>query len=229
MLLLDCFVSFNVAAGNADALSGVSRERRTNETILSIYLGEKAEQLGCYFTFERLTAVDYISPLNAWTVLGIPGEHNVGNMKSLITKLRRDLPGCTINQSKTNPRVVHIIETPLLKLKDYAMEKKVDITYSGQLGAGRVNGASSREDGLLIEMAKTIKNISYKKGGDWRTSFDDLLTQVDVKAKQQKVRDVLTNYVPLANYSPFIWAAETRIGTGKSRTEVQYFGAKRSK
>ncbi len=219
---------FVSAYGAKDNIMNI-RERKTNEIILSIYLADKAEQLECFFTFERLTAADYASPLNAWTVLGIADELNVADSKSLITKLRRDLKGCTVNQSKTNPRVIHVIETPLLKLKDYVMERKVDITYSGQLGSGRVRGAAGGEEGLIVELAKTVENIGYKKGGDLRTAFDDLVTHVEVKAKQQKVRDVLTNYVPLTNYSRFIWSAETRIVNGKSKTDVQYFGSKASK
>jgi len=195
------------------------RERKTNEVILSVYLGEMSEKLGCYFTLEQLKADNHASLINARSVIGLSEDPNVTNVNSLISKLRHDLEGCLVMESKDNPNILHIIEAPLAKLKDYVMERKIDLTYSGGLGTGKGQG-------LVLEIGKKVENIGPRTGGDWRTAFDDHLTTVTVKAKNEKVRDVLTDCVPLTNYSSFLWIAETTKVGETSKTVVQYFGPK---
>src|SRR6266446_2490983 len=194
-------------------------EIKMNEAILTLYLAEMSAKLGCYFTFERFQADNHVSLINAMSGLGIAEDKNVTDIRSLISKLRHDLQGCVVTQSKTNPKVIHIIETPLTKLKDYVMEQKVSITYSGDLGPGRRHG-------LVLELSKKLDTIGPRTQGDNTMMFDDHLTKVDIRAKNEKARDILTNYVPLTNYAPFIWTAETRKADGKSKTIVQYFGPK---
>lgn len=196
-------------------------ERKTNEMILSLYLAEMSEKLGCYYTLERLNADNHESLINAITVMGIAEDPNVTNLNSLTMRLRRDLHGCTVEESKNNPKILHIIETPLTRLKDYALEKKADITYSGDLGPGHGQG-------LVVELSKKLDGIGPRTRGDNTTAFDDHLTQVTVQAKNEKVRDILTDCVPLTNYGPFLWTAETTKVGLKSETVVQYFGPKRN-
>jgi len=197
------------------------RERTTNEVILSLYLVEMSEKLGCYFTFEHLKSDSHTSLVNARNVIGISQDPNVTNVRSLISKLRHDLQDCMVIESENNPSVLHIIEAPLIKLKNYVMEQKTDLTYSGDLGTGKGQG-------LVLEIAKTVENIGPRIGGDLRTAFDDHLTKVTVKAKNEKIRDILTDRVPLTNYSPFLWIAETTKVGLRSKTVVQYFGPKRN-
>ena len=196
------------------------RERTTNEVILSVYLGEMSEKLGCYFTLEHLKADNHGSLINSRNVFGISEAPNVTNVNSLIAKLRHDLPGCLVMESKNNPNILHIIEAPLAKLKDYAMERHEDLTYSGDLGTGKGQG-------LILEIAKNVENIGPRTGGDLRTAFDDHITKVNVKAKNEKLRDILTDCVPLASYGSFLWIAETTKVGETSKTVVQYFGPKR--
>ena len=197
------------------------RELKTNEIILSLYLGEMTEKLGCYFTFETLNAIDHASLINARSAIGVPEDPSVTNVNLLISKLGRDLPDCLVKQSKNNPLILHIIEAPLTKLKDYAMEKQVEITYSGDLGPGRGQG-------LVVELSKKLDGIGPRTRGDNTTAFDDHLTKVNVKAKNEKVRDILTDCVPLSDYGSFLWIAETTKDGGKCETVVQYFGPKRN-
>jgi hypothetical protein len=207
------------------------RELKTNEIILSLYLGEMTEKLGCHFTFEILNANDHASLINARSAIGVPEDPSVTNVNLLISKLRHDLPGCLVMQSKNNPRILHIIEAPLTKLKDYALEKKVDITYSGILGSGTGPGLGlgpGVSQGLALELSKKLDGIGPRTRGDNTTAFEDTLTKVNVKAKNEKVRDILTDCVPLTNYGSFLWIAETVKVGAKTETIVQYFGPKRN-
>src|SRR5258708_3592999 len=146
-------------------------ERKTNEVIVTLYLGEMSGKLGCYFTLERFHADNHASLINAINVLGIVEDKKVTDIRSLISKLRRDLQGCVVTQSKTNPKIIHIIETPLTELKDYVMQQKVTITYSGYLGPGR-------GDGLVLELSKKLDTIGPRTQGDNTMMFDDALTKV---------------------------------------------------
>lgn len=196
-------------------------ELKTNEVTLDKFLIEMHEKLGCHFTFEKLTASDHASFLTARSAIGVLIDSGVTNVSLLVTKLRHDSQGCLVVQSKSNPRILHIIEAPLMNLKDYAMEKRLDVTYSGDLGSGK-------DGGLVVEISKQLDGIGPRTHGDNTTAFDDHVTKVTVNVKNEKIRDILTDCVPVTNYSSSLWVAETTLVGGKSKTVVQYFGPKRN-
>ena len=174
------------------------------------YVRRSGERLGCHFTMEMLWPKH---DAGIYSLL-LDDDANIQSVDALIEKLTRDVRPMAFVRSVNNPSVVHVIDRELLKQEGYALEKKVTVKYRGVV------------DGLLVELHKHVKSITRKTSGSWRTVFDDHTTKVSVDAKNLRMREVLTDCVPLENYHPILWRTQTRIVDGKPYTTLQYYGPK---
>jgi hypothetical protein len=120
----------------------------------------------------------------------------------------------TFRKCIRNPSVIHVIESELLGLNGYALDAKVSINYQGTI------------DLLAWELHQSVDAINRKTSGLTREVFDDHLTKVSIAAKDRRVREILTDCVPLNGYHTILWRAETRMVGGQPNTTIQYYGPK---
>ena len=85
------------------------------------------------------------------------------------------------------------------------------------------------DPGLVSALHKKLPNLKARTGGELRVLSDDAETKVNVDVTNEVVRNVLTDRVPLTNYSAIIWQAETRNIGGRLETVVQYLGPRRER
>lgn len=123
-------------------------------------------------------------------------------------QLRQSVPYLTYEIDKSNPRIVHIIDARLPQQEEYAVEsvlKSIDF-------AGTVNN-------LPTEIAKQGIRISSQTGFSiGGGEFPDRSTVVRITAEGLKVRDALSNFIPLDKRVRILWIARTKLAEG----EVSY-------
>ena len=182
-----------------------------------LYLAELPEQLDCHFTIERVgTAPGDKIHRSAFYRYNLTPDRNIKTSEALVQQLRREMKGVAVIQNTKNPAVIHLIEEPLLKIQDYVMDKKVDITYNGLI------------DKLAVELGKQVEGIGPRRGALIGDVPGDFRTQVKVDAKNQTVREVLTECVPLKDYSRVLWDTRTwKKKDGQYKTIVRYHGLRR--
>lgn len=173
-----------------------------------LYLLRMGKLLDCHFTFEMVWPKDDASVYS----LHISDDGNIRSIDDLIENMSRDVPAMKFEKSTVNPRIVHVIDKDLIQREDYALPTRVTLKYSGGI------------DMLAEELQKQVPSIDRKRIGSWRTVFDDHTTKVTVEVKDQPIRRVLTECVPLENYHVFLWRAQTRISNDEAHTTLQYYG-----
>src|SRR6266702_38073 len=105
----------------------------TAETPCIDYLFEIGNKLGCYFTLEyRAYALAAVVPKIEQVV---SNDLAIASVPAVVSKLRRDLAGYTVVQNQKNPNIVHIVEQGLEQEKDYPLDKRISVVYSGNLAA----------------------------------------------------------------------------------------------
>lgn len=80
--------------------------------------------------------------------------------------------------------------------------------------------------GLVKSLEQQGTGVEIRRGGDNTHAFGDDFSKVEVKADNQAIRQILTDFLPLKGYNPKIWLAETRVEDGKPITIVQYYGTR---
>jgi hypothetical protein len=185
----------------------------TEKSALRNYLQRAGMRADCYFTLERdQRRINRASPFD-----GIHVEDDAGdvNADKLIARLQTLLPFAVVERNKSNPVVINIIESSLSNARANVMDETIDVKYTGT-PSGLVEVVGKQLDGRL----------GRRRGGDLSRAFEDGITHVDVNAKRQTLRNVLTDYVPLTGYSRIVWEADTLDPEieGKTETWVQYYG-----
>jgi len=199
------------------------------------YLFLIGPKLGCYFTLEyqsyKLTRqLPRIESFITFTT----NDLAVASTADLVSNLRRSLNGFTIEQDVKNPKVIHIIEGILERQKDYVLNKRTSLSYSGNLVNCVVIDAQGRNlvhgEGIVNAMANKVGGIQNGTTGDnSQGGFDDCSTLVSIDATNETVRSILTDYIPLAGYKTILWRAATTITgrEGKTNVLIQFYGVKR--
>jgi hypothetical protein len=197
------------------------------------YLSEIGQKLGCHFT------VEYRSYLLTGKMPkireNVSNDLSISSLAALVTKLRRDLPGYTIATDPKHAKVVHIVEDALENQKDYVLNKKLTLKYSGHLatceGTDEAGRRIPRGIGLVRALAEQVGNLQQgsDEAGNARTIID-CWTEVNVDVKNQAVRSILTDCLPISNYKAVLWrAVTTRDVHGKTVVTVQFSGQRPSK
>jgi hypothetical protein len=202
------------------------------EVMCRDYLYNIGPKLGCHFTLEyrgyRLTGK------SSELVGMVSNDLSIASIPALFTKLHHDLSGFSLEPDAKNPKIIHIIESGLNSQKDYVLNRRIDLRYSGNLVGCTVKDAEGRElvkgEGLVVAASKEAPGI--QDGSDEAGSegaFNDCYTTVTVNATNETVRGILTDYIPLADYPIVLWQAVTTITgqEGKTNVLVQFYGPKR--
>lgn len=181
------------------------------------YLFYAAKQLDYQFTIEILQASDE----DLFYTKDVPTNRDYGRefvtMEQTLEKLSKELPGVRFVRNKRHPRVIHAIDKRLLKLDDYVVEKKVDLKYNGVIG------------NISRKLNETLPAIGPRTFGVIGEVFDDSVTEANIAAKEKRIRDILTDAVPLKSYDPILWRGWTAKRDGAWFTEIQFYGPRRDR
>jgi hypothetical protein len=224
--------TWSAKTGLANSATVLAADARTPVS-LEHYLRVVGGTVGCHFTLEYrgygLTSKP--SPL----AIAVTNDAGVDSISSLITKLRRDLHEFQVSEDSHCPTVIHIIQRQLADDKQYILNKRIHLTYSGHLG-GCESADSSRnlakDPGLTAAIGQVIEGI--RDGSDEsgsQATFSDCVTRVSIKAKDQSVRNIMTACIPLASYDTILWRVVTTKEWLKTKEEgkpvalVQFFGS----
>jgi hypothetical protein len=187
-------------------VSSVNAQAPPKKTFWKFYLYRIGKKLNCQFTFEELARPDEDLKINAYVV----EDDAIDSIDEVIAKISKEVKGVTIRRSEDHPRVVHIIDDRLKALKGYALDEKIDLTYSGAL------------DQLPGEIGKQVRHFGIKLGGDLLVG--DHVSQVVIDVKDQQVRRILTDSMPREKYNSFLWWTETNLVGDEPKTVVQFYG-----
>jgi hypothetical protein len=202
------------------------------EVMCRDYLYNIGPKLGCHFTLEyRSYGLTGKSP----ELVGmVSNDLSIASIPALLTKLHHDLSGFTLEPEAKNPKIIHIIESGLNSQKDYVLNRRIDLRYSGNLVGCTVKDAEGRElvkgEGLVMAASKEAPGI--QDGSDEAGSegaFNDCYTTVSINATNETVRGILTDCIPRADYPTVLWRAVTTITgqEGETNVLVQFYGPKR--
>lgn len=183
-----------------------------NDVIWKHYLRLNGDRLGYQFTFEEIHRPGERSPGQG--VL-IRDDERITSIEQLIAKLSKAIKGLSFIVDKKHPRVVHIIDDELLKMEGYVLDKPINIQFKGT------------PRGLVEDLEAKMPNISARRSGTNTEAFDDDLTQISADDRDKPLRDVLTDIVPLKEYGPFLWIAETSFVEDRPVTIIQHYGPRR--
>jgi hypothetical protein len=168
-----------------------------------------------YFTIEEAWSTDGSSPMLRNRQIVRP-EGKPGLTREL-EQIRRTLPDFAYSLDRRQPRVVHVMDSRLLRQKRYSMNatvKHLDLS------------------GTVLELVSAISGQGIpvspeRQMGTEEFLFADFKTMVHVKGKSLKVRDALTDFIPLrGRTSRILWIAETKLGT-RETTYIRFQGAAR--
>lgn len=188
-------------------------------SILAEWMSSVGQRLRCHFTFEAFDSDTSSSSLELLFSTRITNDPSVTNVMRLIKKLQADIPGCNIYADQKLTNVIRLVDKRLLLLKDYSLNKVIDLSYAGELG-GAASGRS-----LIQELSRQLPSIidpPHVVIGPIRVS--DGLTKVNIQAKDETVRRIITDCLPLDTYNTFLWSATTTMSSKTNRTTIFFFG-----
>lgn len=182
----------------------------TEKMSLSIFLQKTAKRCDVFFTVEEACAKNYSEILMAET---ISVSSFPTNIDSFVFHLTNSITNLMVISDKSNSHIYHIVDTRLLGLKGYAMEKPLDsVNYQGD-AKGFIKCIAEKAAGL------SSQDISF--GGPIVLNEDTLIS---IDAKNITVRNALSNGVNLNGYRRIIWTSSTLLE--KVETPVKYMGMK---
>lgn len=173
-------------------------------------LREIGDKYDYYFTIESAVFLgDRIHSMESTLVCP---RTELTNLKQELNRLRKSVPTLSYRFDNNNPKVIHIVEEYLDSQKDYSMEKMVDsLTFYGEapdlIAAINRKGIAVSETGPV--MAAPGVAAYY------------LPTKLRVEAKNRKVRDILTDCVPLKDRGRILWIAQTELA--KEPTTIVHY------
>jgi hypothetical protein len=244
ILCLALVLSGGFISSRADETNAIaSKPPEQYRSFISI-LDENGTKLGCNFTIEYqgygITGKESKANPFYTQYTKVQADLDADSIPSMVSKLRDYLDGFMVVPDSKNPKIIHIIEKVLADDKNYALNKKISVHYSGLLGRTiiTVNGRSSLVGGLLPALAEKagdiragLENTGASSGGGGGLATDNI-TEVNINATNETVRSIFTDCLPTANYNPVMWTAVTS-KRGNAQNElvqcvlVDFFGPKK--
>lgn len=184
------------------------KEMRNAKNALLNELSAVGDQFHCSFTIERASTPTSKTLQRARFKI----DYDIESIDALREVMQAQLDGAVIRQNPKHPRVLHVIDAELAKDANYALDKPATLEYSGVVG------------GLPTRIGEVVPGIRLPRSFSNTEGLGDHVTQVDVDAKEESVRDILTNAVPIERYEPVLWVAETHDQDGKRETWIRFIG-----
>lgn len=191
------------------------------------YLHFIGEKLGCYFTLEYRAYQITRQPSSLQAEM--TNDQSIATMPALLAKLRDGLTGFSVIENPKNPKVIHIIEQALEQADGYVLNKRTSVQYAGHLVPCVVKDTNGRNlqqgAGVVVALARTVGKLENGTA-EARGDFDDCNTKVKIDAKNESVRNILTDCIPLKNYHRILWRAAATERNGKPTVMIQFYGPK---
>jgi hypothetical protein len=206
-------VAANLIAAAAETLGGDPLK----EDALYLVLDRMGRRLDCYFTIEELPS-ERDNVCNWISQHSLPGDGDAKSVPELVSWLSKHLKGVHVFRSDENPAVIHLMDARLVGAKSYPLAKTITLRYEGDLqGLRKAAGKAIATDFSLFANGGI---------GGWPpliTDFDN--TKVRCVAKEQPVRRLFTDCIPLSRYERIIWLAGVELKKGGGyKVGVQYLG-----
>lgn len=136
------------------------------------------------------------------------------SVKAVLDDLSQSVPHFTWYTDPNNSKIIHIVDDHLLHRPGYALDRVIDdMDFSG----------------TVMELVDAIaaKGIPMSSAGPASTEdllLTDGITRAQVKGKSLRVRDALSDFVPLEGRGPILWIAETRVDGSDQTSYVRFRG-----
>lgn len=220
MLLVSCLHLVTVIGQVAEK----TRWLKDGEIFLGDYLVEANKDLGCFFTLE------YFQPSDSMpdpTVVVLPAGMRHDTYERVTNTLKQYLPGYDVDVDHNKTNVIHLAASGLIRNPYYGLNREVTLSYRGNLGRRKAQD-SQDPPGLLLKINEQVHTVyPVIAGGGSGDCFDDTVTFVDLPERRAPVRNLLTDAVPVQNYSPVLWRAVSHNLPVGVITGVQFYGPRR--
>lgn len=178
---------------------------------LNDYLIKVGQKLSLFFTVEvKQPNSRTLSPLQTAVVLSRPQPTT---RKGLLLLLQGALPYATVFQDGNATNVIHIVETSLNDDGNYVLNKQINFKFSGRLNDLPEALSSPLQGGIGTQRVFAVGQVTM-----------DFFTRVNFDVKNQTVRSILTDPVPIPKYSRILWDAVSQEVNGKLKTSIAYHG-----
>ena len=170
------------------------------QAMLCNYAYSVCPRIGCHLVIEDLNSGRLVSTY-------VSDNQDITSTKEIAEFFRKELGGVEV--SILPHQVVLIKDISLVKDRNYPLDRVVSLDYSGNIDSlsdaigDRLDGSVEAMDAGSISM---INNYDY-------TSL------ITLSARNETVRSILTNHLPITHYRAILWDARTAI---RNRKEVTY-------
>lgn len=167
-------------------------------------LSELSETQNYFFTIEQASKEG--ESMNWLEAVLVPKNSKEAPVLQQLEELKRTVPNFTFEINEKNPQIIHVIDVRLAQQKEYGLNKDLaNIDFEGK----------TRD----LVTAINNKGVAISPQNSFSVGIPmlvDLTTIVHVKGENLKVRDALTNFIPLREYNGIIWTATTKLGSGQT-------------
>jgi hypothetical protein len=174
------------------------------------FLPDAGEKFGLYFTLERDQRVAYGSSLERRNIIE-PIDLKTGD--DLLAYLRRERDDAVIISDPTNAKVFHIVEKTLLNDSKYRLDEKVQIKFKGT-PSGLLDLLYKQSNGFFLPTPDRVIGMPAI----------DRDTSINVDAKGEGYRSVLSNGLPLDHYSHLLWVGDAEEISGNLVIQIYWQG-----
>jgi len=210
-LVLPSFIALSILTQQSFGVEPMDEPASNRDVPWEDYLELAGGRLGAHFTIERVLRGSR-DPQAKVVNVKISDDEQLKTLEAVASKLATKLPGFDFVPNPQHPQVMHVIERELLEQKRYSLDRKHTLAYSGILGD------------LSHVLEQQLHNIGPKTAGDWRRMFDDSVTRIEINEKDKKLRDIITDCLPLKDRQPLLWLAETQLSKDGVHTTLQFYG-----
>ncbi len=202
--LLLIFETISIGSVRAQGLKRMTETSEQRSALLSQVFVELGKDYDCFFTIEEAWKDKEF--MNAMESQRVQRFSSRKNLQQELEQLRQTVPNFTYEVDKSNPRIVHIIDSRLAQQKGYGLESVINsIDFTGTV-FDLVNAIGAQ--GIPVS----------SRGLTFTHEQPDYRTVVHVKGEGLKVRDALSNFISLDRHGRILWIARTRFEQG----EVSY-------
>lgn len=191
-------ISIIIVQTQTAKLMDTSSRDQANPLPLIDYLGKLGEEYDYFFTVE-VAAAD-TSGEKALVSHWVQRRPGTKDLQQELERLRQDISNFSYEVDKSNPRIIHVMDVRLEQFNGYALERIIpEITFTG-----KVNDLPAEIGKQGIPIAPPLL-MSFNE-------TRDTTTVLEVKGVGLKVRDALSDFLPLEKRrTRILWIASTRI------------------
>jgi hypothetical protein len=194
---------------NAQGEAVESREHKSEKIPLEAFLRELGEKNNCYFTLEEAWREHRGEDLLGGT--WVAREEKNGSVTDILAGLQKKNSNLHFEPDSKNPQIIHIIDSRLKRINDYSLDQTL-MTFT-------FTGTTSQLISYLAQQGVGVREAVQPVGPILIVDS----TTVSIKTEHAKVRDILSEYLPLDSYNHLLWKAVTRF-RADNITDITFYG-----